>query len=156
MGFSARGARPANFAPAGTPPAIVNLLHSETARAIATKAVMDRLPDFELIANTPAAFAAAIGDRFCAELDRQRAQKRGAPVVADLARMPHLLIAGTTGSGKSVCINSVVASIIYSKSPKDLRLIMVDPKVVELKPSVWIISCVMTSTSWLLVASGAR
>ena len=46
------------FAPAGTPPAIVNLLHSETARAIATKAVMDRLPDFELIANTPAAFAA--------------------------------------------------------------------------------------------------
>lgn len=46
------------FAPAGTPPAIVNLLHAETARAIATKPVMERLPDFELIANTPAAFAA--------------------------------------------------------------------------------------------------
>lgn len=57
----------------------------------------------------------------------------GKPLVSDLSKMPHLLIAGATGSGKSVCINSVVASIIYSKSPKDLRLIMVDPKVVELK-----------------------
>lgn len=57
----------------------------------------------------------------------------GTPLVSDLAKMPHLLIAGATGSGKSVCINSIVASILYSKSPKDLRLIMVDPKVVELK-----------------------
>jgi S-DNA-T family DNA segregation ATPase FtsK/SpoIIIE len=57
----------------------------------------------------------------------------GKPLVSDLAKMPHLLIAGATGSGKSVCINSIVASILYSKSPKDLRLLMVDPKVVELK-----------------------
>jgi S-DNA-T family DNA segregation ATPase FtsK/SpoIIIE len=57
----------------------------------------------------------------------------GQPLISDLAKMPHLLIAGATGSGKSVCINSIVASILYSKSPRDVRLIMVDPKVVELK-----------------------
>jgi len=57
----------------------------------------------------------------------------GKPLVSDLTKMPHLMIAGATGSGKSVCINAIVASILYSKSPKDVRLIMVDPKVVELK-----------------------
>ncbi len=57
----------------------------------------------------------------------------GKPLISDLTKMPHLLIAGATGSGKSVCINSIVASIVYSASPKDVRLIMVDPKVVELK-----------------------
>lgn len=57
----------------------------------------------------------------------------GKPLISDLAKMPHLLIAGATGSGKSVCINSIIASIVYRKSPRDLRLLMVDPKVVELK-----------------------
>ncbi len=56
----------------------------------------------------------------------------GAPMTADLGTMPHLLIAGATGSGKSVCINSIIACLLYDNSPDDLRLIMVDPKRVEL------------------------
>jgi DNA segregation ATPase FtsK/SpoIIIE, S-DNA-T family len=56
----------------------------------------------------------------------------GAPLTADLGAMPHLLIAGATGSGKSVCINSIIACLLYDNSPDDLRLIMVDPKRVEL------------------------
>ncbi len=56
----------------------------------------------------------------------------GQVVVADIAKMPHLLIAGATGSGKSVCINTLIMSIIYKSKPEDVRLIMIDPKVVEL------------------------
>ena len=56
----------------------------------------------------------------------------GKPVVTDIAKMPHLLIAGATGSGKSVCINTLIVSILYKASPEDVKLIMIDPKVVEL------------------------
>ena len=56
----------------------------------------------------------------------------GKVVVTDIAKMPHLLIAGATGSGKSVCINTIIMSILYKADPKDVKLIMIDPKVVEL------------------------
>ena len=52
--------------------------------------------------------------------------------MADIEKMPHLLIAGATGSGKSVCINTIIMSILYKADPKDVKLLMVDPKVVEL------------------------
>lgn len=56
----------------------------------------------------------------------------GQVVVTDIAKMPHVLIAGATGSGKSVCINTIIMSILYKADPKDVKLIMIDPKVVEL------------------------
>ena len=57
----------------------------------------------------------------------------GVPIVLDLAKMPHALIAGSTGSGKSVCINSIILSLLFKMTPDDLRFIMVDPKVVEMQ-----------------------
>jgi S-DNA-T family DNA segregation ATPase FtsK/SpoIIIE len=57
----------------------------------------------------------------------------GHPIIADLAEMPHVLIAGSTGSGKSVCINTIIASLLYKFGPDQLRFVMIDPKVVELQ-----------------------
>ncbi len=57
----------------------------------------------------------------------------GNPIIADLAQMPHLLVAGATGSGKSVCINSIITSLIFKHTPENLRFIMIDPKVVEMQ-----------------------
>ncbi|PRR75472.1 FtsK/SpoIIIE family DNA translocase [Neomoorella humiferrea] len=56
----------------------------------------------------------------------------GNPVIADLAKMPHLLIAGTTGSGKSVCLNALICSLLFKATPQELKLLMIDPKMVEL------------------------
>ncbi len=57
----------------------------------------------------------------------------GRPVVADLAMMPHLLIAGATGSGKTVCLNAIISSLLYHFSPEDMRFVMIDPKIVEMQ-----------------------
>jgi DNA segregation ATPase FtsK/SpoIIIE, S-DNA-T family len=57
----------------------------------------------------------------------------GKPIIADLAKMPHCLVAGTTGSGKSVCINAIIASLLFRFTPEELRFIMIDPKVVEMQ-----------------------
>ncbi|MCA8993958.1 MAG: DNA translocase FtsK [Planctomycetaceae bacterium] len=58
----------------------------------------------------------------------------GHPLVVDMAKMPHLLIAGRTGTGKSVCLNSLIISMLMTRSPEDLRMLMIDPKMVELSP----------------------
>ena len=56
----------------------------------------------------------------------------GEPVIADISKMPHLLIAGATGSGKSVCLNCLIVSILYKAPPDEVKLLLIDPKVVEL------------------------
>ena len=85
------------------------------------RAVMD-IPDFQEIASK-GGLPIALGQ-----------DTGGNPVVTDLAALPHLLIAGATGSGKSVCINSIVASLLFTKPPDQMRMLMVDPKRVELTP----------------------
>lgn len=79
----------------------------------------------------------------------------GRPIICDLAKMPHLLIAGQTGSGKSVCINAIINSLLYRSSPDEVRMIMIDPKVVELQGYNQIPHLLIPVVSDPLKASGA-
>jgi S-DNA-T family DNA segregation ATPase FtsK/SpoIIIE len=94
----------------------------EVPNAIKTKVIMRDLLEAEEWRNTKTRIPLALGK-----------DVYGHPIIADLSDMPHLLIAGSTGSGKSVCINSIVSSLLYRFSPDELRFVMIDPKVVELQ-----------------------
>jgi S-DNA-T family DNA segregation ATPase FtsK/SpoIIIE len=94
----------------------------EVPNAVKTKVIMRDLLESEEWRNTKAKVPLALGK-----------DVYGHPIVADLAEMPHLLIAGSTGSGKSVCINAIISSLLYRFSPDQLRFVMIDPKVVELQ-----------------------
>ncbi len=94
----------------------------EVPNLVKTKVIMRDLLESEEWRNTKARIPLALGK-----------DVYGNPIVADLAEMPHLLIAGSTGSGKSVCINSIISSLLYRFSPDQLRFVMIDPKVVELQ-----------------------
>ncbi len=94
----------------------------EVPNAIKTKVIMRDLLESDEWRNSKARIPLALGK-----------DVYGHPIVADLGEMPHLLIAGSTGSGKSVCINAIIASLLYKFSPDQLRFVMIDPKVVELQ-----------------------
>ncbi len=94
----------------------------EVPNLIKTKVIMRDLFESEEWRNTKARIPIALGK-----------DVYGHPIIADLAEMPHCLIAGSTGSGKSVCINAIIASLLYRFSPDQLRFVMIDPKVVELQ-----------------------
>jgi len=94
----------------------------EVPNAVKTKVIMRDLLEAPEWINTKARIPLALGK-----------DVYGQPVIADLADMPHVLIAGSTGSGKSVCINTIIASLLYRFGPDQLRFVMIDPKVVELQ-----------------------
>jgi S-DNA-T family DNA segregation ATPase FtsK/SpoIIIE len=94
----------------------------EVPNLIKTKVIMRDLLESEEWKTTKARIPLALGK-----------DVYGHPIIADLSEMPHMLIAGSTGSGKSVCINSIVCSLLYRFSPDQLRFVMIDPKVVELQ-----------------------
>jgi DNA segregation ATPase FtsK/SpoIIIE, S-DNA-T family len=94
----------------------------EVPNAVKTKVIMRDLFESEEWRATKARIPLALGK-----------DVYGQPIVADLAEMPHLLIAGSTGSGKSTCINAIIASLLYKFAPDQLRFVMIDPKVVELQ-----------------------
>jgi len=94
----------------------------EVPNAVKTKVILRDLLESDEWRNSKAKIPLALGK-----------DVYGHPIVADLTEMPHLLIAGSTGSGKSVCINTIIASLLYRFSPDQLRFVMIDPKVVELQ-----------------------
>jgi DNA segregation ATPase FtsK/SpoIIIE, S-DNA-T family len=94
----------------------------EVPNAVKTKVIMRDIFESEEWRTTKARIPLSLGK-----------DVYGQPIVADLAEMPHLLIAGSTGSGKSVCINSIITSLLYRFPPDQLRFVMIDPKVVELQ-----------------------
>ena len=94
----------------------------EVPNAVKTKVIMRDLLESAEWQGTKARIPLALGK-----------DVYGQPVIADLAEMPHVLIAGSTGSGKSVCINTIIASLLYRFGPDQLRFVMIDPKVVELQ-----------------------
>jgi S-DNA-T family DNA segregation ATPase FtsK/SpoIIIE len=94
----------------------------EVPNAVKTKVIMRDILESEEWRNSKARIPLALGK-----------DVYGQPIVADLSEMPHLLIAGSTGSGKSVCINAIIASLLYKFPPDLLRFVMIDPKVVELQ-----------------------
>jgi S-DNA-T family DNA segregation ATPase FtsK/SpoIIIE len=94
----------------------------EVPNTVKTKVIMRDLFESDEWRNTKARIPVALGK-----------DVYGHPIIADLAEMPHCLIAGSTGSGKSVCINSIIASLLYRFTPDQLRFVMIDPKVVELQ-----------------------
>ncbi len=94
----------------------------EVPNLVKTKVIMRDLLESDEWINTKARIPVALGK-----------DVYGHPIICDLAEMPHVLIAGSTGSGKSVCINAIIASLLYRFSPDQLRFVMIDPKVVELQ-----------------------
>ena len=94
----------------------------EVANAVKTKVIMRDLLESDEWNHSKARLPIALGK-----------DVYGHPIIADLADMPHMLVAGSTGSGKSVCINAIIASLLYRFGPDQLRFVMIDPKVVELQ-----------------------
>jgi S-DNA-T family DNA segregation ATPase FtsK/SpoIIIE len=94
----------------------------EVPNPVKTSVIMRDLLESEEWRNTKARIPLALGK-----------DVYGHPIISDLAEMPHVLIAGSTGSGKSVCINAIICSLLYRFSPDQLRFVMIDPKVVELQ-----------------------
>src|SRR5262249_56757200 len=98
-----------------------NAIGIELPNARRERVLLRPLLDCEAFNTSEAALPLALGKNIS-----------GTPVFADLARMPHLLVAGTTGSGKSVGVNAMILSLLYRHSPEQCRLLLIDPKMLEL------------------------